>query len=89
MAFYNNTYEKPKRVDIPPPSIKRVRDMDIENLRCCPLCGKDMKNNEIHLCGDIQTLVHNCISDIQIKIAANTDREVARKWNTFVTVTNR
>ena len=61
----------------------------MENLIYCPLCGKDMNNNEIHLCGNTPTLIHNCICGIQIKIQADTKSEVARKWNTFVTVANK
>lgn len=61
----------------------------MESLRCCALCGKDINSNEIHLCGSIPTLIHSCISGIQIKIQADTKPEVIRKWNTFVTVANK
>lgn len=61
----------------------------MENLKSCPLCGKDMNSNEIHLCGNTLTLIHTCVSGIQIKIQADTKSEVARKWNTFVTVANK
>lgn len=83
---------EPKEVNpnyIPPASVKVKGNMHMENLKYCPLCGKDMNNNEIHLCGSTPTLIHNCISGIQIKIQANTEHEVARKWNTFVTVANK
>ena len=61
----------------------------MENIRYCPLCGKDMNSNDIHLCGGTPTLIHTCISGIQIKIQADTVSEVARKWNTFVAVANK
>ena len=61
----------------------------MENLRCCPLCGKDISSNEIHLCGGTPTLIHNCINDMEIKIKAETKYDVVRKWNTFVTVANK
>lgn len=61
----------------------------MENLRYCPLCGKDMNYKEIHLCGNTPTLIHSCISGIQIKIQADTKPEIIRKWNTFVTVANK
>lgn len=59
------------------------------NLKNCALCGEEMNNNQIHLCGSIPTLIHICLNDIEIKIQANTRYDVAHKWNTFVTVANK
>ena len=88
MTLYtNNSNKETNKNYIPPASVKG--DVYMENLRYCPLCGKYMNNNEIHLCGGIPTLIHSCISGTQIKIQAGTEHEVARKWNTFVTVANK
>ena len=61
----------------------------MEYLKDCPLCGREMNNTEIHLCGSTPTLIHTCISGIQIKMQGDEKHEVARKWNTFVTVANK
>lgn len=55
-------------------------------LKPCALCGKEMQLNEIHLCGNTNTLIHTCINDIQIKIQADTKYDVARKWNALMAV---
>lgn len=61
----------------------------MEQLQNCPLCGKEMNINQIHLCGGTSTLIHTCINCIEIKIAASNKYDVIRKWNTFVTVANK
>ena len=58
----------------------------MEKLKPCALCGKEMHLDEIYLCGSIDTLIHTCINDIQIKIQAKTQYSVVRKWNALMTV---
>lgn len=62
----------------------------MEELKTCALCGKEMRLNAIHLCGDLYygkyTLIHTCIDDIQFKIQADTPYGVANKWDTLMTV---
>ena len=83
------TNKKPNPNYVPPASIKVKEDVYMGKLRYCPLCGKDMSGNEIHLCGGIPTLIHNCISGVQIKIQGDTKHEVACKWSAFITVANK
>lgn len=88
MTLYpNNSNEEVNPNYIPPASTKG--GIHMENLKHCALCGKEMNNNEIHLCGGVPTLIHTCIDGIKIKIQADTKSSVARKWNTFTTVVNR
>ena len=88
MAFYTNNGGTINPNYVPPASVN-VSALMKNHLRSCALCGKDMNSNEIHLCGGVPTLMHNCICGIEIKIQAVTKPEVARKWNTFVTVGNK
>ena len=74
---------KPNPNYVPPASVKK----DI--LKPCPLCGKEMHETEIHLCGGTPTLIHTCVNDIQIKIQGNTKSDVIRKWTAFVTIANK
>ena len=61
----------------------------MEQLKICPLCGKDMNYGSIHLWGKTLTLTHTCISGIEIKIQGDSKYDVLRKWNTFVTVVEK
>lgn len=56
------------------------------NLKSCPICGSEMTNTAIHLCGNTPTLMHTCTNEITITVRADTKIDVARKWNTFATV---
>ena len=60
----------------------------MESLYNCAICGKKMHDYEIHLCGGVPTLIHSCVNDIEMRIRADTKQDVARKWNSFVTITN-
>lgn len=60
-----------------------------EQMKECPLCGEEMRECTLHLCGKTTTLIHKCISGIEIKIQGESKSEVRRKWNTFVTVVNK
>lgn len=59
------------------------------NLKSCPICGREMTNTSIHLCGNIPTLIHTCINEITITVRAETKTDVAYKWNTFATVVQK
>lgn len=58
-------------------------------LKSCPLCGEKLAITKVHLCGGVPTLIHTCVNDIEIKVRADTNHDVIRKWNAFVTVVNR
>lgn len=59
------------------------------NLKPCPICGREMTNTSIHLCGNTPTLIHTCINEITITIRADTKINVADKWNAFATVVQK
>ena len=61
----------------------------MEELNRCPICGKEMHNNDVHLCGGTPTLSHICINGIDMIVRGDTKHDVVRKWNAFVTVVNR
>lgn len=59
----------------------------MEKIKPCGLCGEEPRT--ICLCGGIPTMMHTCVGDIQITIKADTNSDVIRKWNTFVTLVNK
>lgn len=62
----------------------------MEKIKICPLCGKEMNENTImQLSGGVPTLIHPCVSDVTIRIQADSKYDVIRKWNTFVTVISK
>lgn len=62
----------------------------MEKMKTCPLCGKEMNENTImQLYGGVPTLLHTCVSEVGIRIQADTKYDVIRKWNTFVTVVSK
>ena len=59
------------------------------NLEPCPICGREIINTSIHLCGNTPTLIHACINEITIIIQADTKINVADKWNAVATVVQK
>ena len=53
--------------------------MDGNNeLKQCQICGY---TPILCLCGCVQTIMHTCINEVEIKIRADTKPDVIRKWN--------
>lgn len=61
----------------------------MDKIKPCSVCGEEIRETEIHLCGGMPTLIHYCINDIEIKVRANSKQGVAKKWNAYATVTQR
>lgn len=52
-------------------------------MKPCPLCGKEMHDADICLCGGTSTLIHTCVSCIEIKVRGANKYNVIDDWNVF------
>ena len=56
----------------------------MENMKRCPICGKEMNDAMINLRNGASTLVHTCINCTEIQIRGCSKTNVVSDWNTFV-----
>lgn len=59
------------------------------NMKPCSLCGKEMHDTDIYLCGGISTLIHTCVNCIEIKVRGINKYDVISDWNVFVTIAGK
>lgn len=61
----------------------------MDNIKPCSICGEEIREPEIHLCGGVPTLIHECINHIEIKVQSDSKQGVLKKWNAYAHVTGR